>query len=656
MFYGQHKEDEYLSTLFPDELPELSRVCVEVGAYDGVHGSNTYHFEQKGWRALCIEPIDAPFQHCLLYRKECVNCCISSEDAEEKEFHIFCLGENLSAISGLEPDQRLIESHSHLITDRKTCRVKVRSLTSLLDELNYPKNIDFISIDTENTEMDVLKGIDFMKYNIKAMVIENNFNEPFCEEYLKQFGYRKIHRIAVNDFYMKEQWKIKVSVGEAVDKLSILDIKYRRIEDPSKKFEIKKEMDGLEICRNIINAFPLYYTLLIYVNEKIWDMTDRIKSITIEHPEFARISNDIFEYNQKRFRIKNWYNLSSSSNIKEQKSYAIKQCKIFISNIDVFQDKIPEIHNLALDYDSITIISNANDKIKNELNIPTIHYAEADDLQIEKTIYLDNYEVEDKEVRTLFETKPIVYISGGLLGDFVHQLSIVYEKFLKTGRKGILYISNDADGQHFKFGLQNAFEDTFQIVTKQQYIQEYKIHNGEPYDINLSDWRNSSLVYKTSWDKIFYNTFHENWAKHKWLNIETDDFWRDKILINTNSYRPTTNIDYTYILNTYNANVVFVSLHESECSNFISNYNAENLMCFVPNNLYSLCVVINSCKLFIGNLSAPLAFAYAFHKQSIIGLSHTDDVHHIGLENIMPNLFIHTDVHVVTEKIKSICG
>ena len=455
---------------------------------------------------------------------------------------------------------------------------------------------------------------------------------------------------------MKEQWKIKVSVGEAVDKLSILDIKYRRIEDPSKKFEIKKEMDGLEICRNIINAFPLYYTLLIYVNEKIWDMTDRIKSITIEHPEFARISNDIFEYNQKRFRIKNWYNLSSSSNIKEQKSYAIKQCKIFISNIDVFQDKIPEIHNLALDYDSITIISNANDKIKNELNIPTIHYAEADDLQIEKTIYLDNYEVEDKEVRTLFETKPIVYISGGLLGDFVHQLSIVYEKFLKTGRKGILYISNDADGQHFKFGLQNAFEDTFQIVTKQQYIQEYKIHNGEPYDINLSDWRNSSLVYKTSWDKIFYNTFHENWAKHKWLNIETDDFWRDKILINTNSYRPTTNIDYTYILNTYNANVVFVSLHESECSNFISNYNAENLMCFVPNNLYSLCVVINSCKLFIGNLSAPLAFAYAFHKQSIIGLSHTDDVHHIGLENIMPNLFIHTDVHVVTEKIKSICG
>ena len=49
----------------------------------------------------------------------------------------------------------------------------------------------------------VLKGIDFQKYNIKVMVIENNFNEPYCEEYLKSFGYTKTHRIEVNDFFVK---------------------------------------------------------------------------------------------------------------------------------------------------------------------------------------------------------------------------------------------------------------------------------------------------------------------------------------------------------------------------------------------------------------------------------------------------------------------
>lgn len=200
-FYGQHREDEFLNTLFPEEY---TGVCVEVGAFDGISGSNTYFFECKGWRALCIEPIQVSFDKCKSCRKECVNCCISNEDSEDKDFHIFCLDTNVSAISGLEPDQRLIDSHSHLITDRKLCKVNVRSLTSLLDELKYPTTIDFISIDTENTELDVLKGIDFEKYNIKAMVIENNFNEPFCEDYLKPLGYKKIHRIAVNDFFVKE--------------------------------------------------------------------------------------------------------------------------------------------------------------------------------------------------------------------------------------------------------------------------------------------------------------------------------------------------------------------------------------------------------------------------------------------------------------------
>ena len=200
MFYGQHREDEFLNTLFPEDY---TGVCIEVGAADGISGSNTYFFENKGWRALCIEPIQASYEHCQSCRKECVNCCISNEDSEEKDFHIFCIGNNLSAISGLIPDERLIESHSHLLTDRTSCKVKVRSLTSLLDELNYPTTIDFISIDTENTELDVLKGIDFDKYDIKAMVIENNFNEPFCEDFLKLHCYRKIHRIAVNDFFVK---------------------------------------------------------------------------------------------------------------------------------------------------------------------------------------------------------------------------------------------------------------------------------------------------------------------------------------------------------------------------------------------------------------------------------------------------------------------
>jgi hypothetical protein len=84
------------------------------------------------------------------------------------------------------------------------CNVKVRSLNSLLEELNYPTKIDFISIDTENTELDVLKGLDLNKYEVRLLVIENNFNESHCEDYLKQFGYKRVIRLAVNDFFLKQ--------------------------------------------------------------------------------------------------------------------------------------------------------------------------------------------------------------------------------------------------------------------------------------------------------------------------------------------------------------------------------------------------------------------------------------------------------------------
>jgi FkbM family methyltransferase len=168
--------------------------------------SNTFHFEQLGWKCLCIEPVESSFIECKKNRNESLQYCISDMDKDDTEMTVFHLGTNLSAISSLEPDKRLIDSHINLITQTSKQTVKVRSLTSVLDEIKFPKNIDFVSIDTENTELDVLKGIDFTSYNMKVLMIENNFNEPFCEDYLKNFGYTKIHRIAVNDFYVKNNY------------------------------------------------------------------------------------------------------------------------------------------------------------------------------------------------------------------------------------------------------------------------------------------------------------------------------------------------------------------------------------------------------------------------------------------------------------------
>jgi hypothetical protein len=199
--------------------------------------------------------------------------------------------------------------------------------------------------------------------------------------------------------------KIEVSIGEAIDKLSILELKLKKINNEEKKKEIEKEIKVLDECYTYIKKYEILYKLLIYVNESIWDMTDTIKSISVTDSKFPLISNQIFESNQKRFRIKNWFNLLANSNIKEQKSYSLSNCNILIKDIEIFKQKIINIYLISLEYDSITIISNFNTQIKQLINIPIINYIENlsdkednidiifDDFNIEQINFLD-YKIE----------------------------------------------------------------------------------------------------------------------------------------------------------------------------------------------------------------------------------------------------------------------
>jgi hypothetical protein len=456
---------------------------------------------------------------------------------------------------------------------------------------------------------------------------------------------------------------LEVSIGEAIDKLSILELKIKKIDNEQKRCEIQKEINALQECHKYKDNH-LYYNLLMYANEKIWDMTDLVKSITIEDPKFGYISNQIFEFNQKRFRVKNWFNLINSSNIKEQKSYAVSHCKIMINNIGTFYDKISEIIFLALEHDMITIVSNFNEKIQKILDIPTITYldfdstieSELNETTIPNSINLETFEIQDKNILPFFELKPITYVSGGLLGDFIHQLSIINETFLNTGRKGILYIANNIGGDNFRYDLSKTFEDTYKVISQQSYIKEYKIYTNEQYDINLSGWRNSRLLLKTSWDKIFCDIYNVEWGTHPWIHVPKNDMWKDTILVTTTSYRPAYNINFAELCEKYGETITILDFSDSETNFFKKTFNAVNVATYKPVDLYDLSVAINSCKLFIGNMSSPLTFAYAVHKQSIVGLHHPDDIHHLGLEKIIQNVIINKHVNIVMEKIKVLCN
>lgn len=419
--------------------------------------------------------------------------------------------------------------------------------------------------------------------------------------------------------------KLEVSIGEAIDKYSILELKLKKIEDEYKKIEIRKEIEALTKCLLYKQTHNFYYNLLTYVNETIWDMTNDIKKMSIEDPKFAIISNQIFDFNQKRFRIKNWFNMITCSNLNEQKSYASTHCKILIEDKQTIFDKIVEIHYLSLEYDNISFETPHLEIIQDIFTVPTFLY-EPNAISMLSSpicIHLDSYMINDSVDRNVFELIPITYLMGGLFGDFIQSLSVVNENFHKTGKKGIIYISNKGD--NFKNGVENTYNDTYSIIKNQYYIKDYIIFNNNTYDIDLTSWRDDiDEVHNSNpefnWMDVYKKKYDVDWGYKKWLTVENNDNWKDIILVNTTNYRWPVDIDFNLLHQIYENKIIFIGSDIGQYQYFIQTTSL-NIPFYNCSTFYELSTAIHSCKLFVGSLSAPLAIAHACHKDRIIGLN-----------------------------------
>lgn len=414
--------------------------------------------------------------------------------------------------------------------------------------------------------------------------------------------------------------KIEVSIGESIDKLSILELKLKKITDELKRSEIQKELLALDECATYKTQYQFYYNLLMYVNEKIWDMTDSIKGLSIEKDilSFAQLSNQIFEFNQKRFRIKNWFNLITSSNIKEQKSYSASYCKICIDNEDIFYNKLAEINYLVLEYDIIIFETSFNSIIRQIFKQPTIIYDHIN-LSINQsiTIQLSEFNIPTEHYNAIvFNFTPLIYVIGGMFGDFIQSLSVINEMFYITGRKGILYVSDMGDS--FRNGVENTYKDTYPVLINQKYIHDYKIYSNELVDINLIDWRYNPNLYEQNWYNTYKQTYNVEWGKHKWINVPIDEAWINKVIINTTDYRWAYNIDFQLLFSKYGNDLIYISADESQYQHFV-NMTGLNIQFYKFTTFIELCTIITSCKLFVGSLSAPLTIANAVHISRICG-------------------------------------
>ena len=163
---------------------------------------------------------------------------------------------------------------------------------------------------------------------------------------------------------------LPVSLGEAIDKITILDIKLDKITD-NRKTDVQKEYDLLfEKLKGFIIDYTQLYTTMKKVNLLIWDRMDVLRDGSVGEELYLKICKECIEYNDIRFRVKNKINYVSKSLLKEQKSYKINRLIIVInkesSNNEIF---LNIIKYLSFIYDEIVIISDFNlDYLKNYFN------------------------------------------------------------------------------------------------------------------------------------------------------------------------------------------------------------------------------------------------------------------------------------------------
>lgn len=421
--------------------------------------------------------------------------------------------------------------------------------------------------------------------------------------------------------------QINISSGEALDRLSILEIKEQNITDQVKLAHIKTEKSEYAAIAPIKQTYSLLYQLLVLVNTQIWNATNSIKTMSPSDSGYADLANCIFEWNQHRFRLKYHTNCLTSAKIQEQKSYKETSLNVVFKK----GDSIVDLIYCYLHYDHLTVETMEPLSLFALLNISVIEPT-GQAIAMPQIDRNSNYY---KALEHVF--RPIRYVSCGMLGDFIHQLSIVNENYQNTGRKGIIYISEFAE--HFRFGLEKAFRDLLPLLTSFDYVESFSIHRGEPVDIDISTWRGSPQLYRTHWYNIFKNEYNIDFGKHAWMTskCQRPDF-TGKTVISTSMNRWGTN-NYKNLASFIDvSNAIFVSFDNPSHIYFMDKTKI-NIPVYICSTLSEIVDIINSCDTFVGNLSAPLAIAFSLHKKSLIILSEgCDNNHFIGLNTHLPFL------------------
>ena len=201
--YGAGGQDIYIAGLLgrPDH-----GTFVDIGANDGMTISNTLYFEKElGWNGLAIEPIPGAYEK-LKSNRSCrtLNACISDREGTAEFLEVEGRAQMLSGLVTKYDKQhlrRINRSIKRLGGSIKKTEVECMRIGTALSRFKINR-IDFLSLDTEGGELDILRDIDFNAVPVRAISVENNYFTFAIRDYLSTHGFKHMGTIGVDEIYL----------------------------------------------------------------------------------------------------------------------------------------------------------------------------------------------------------------------------------------------------------------------------------------------------------------------------------------------------------------------------------------------------------------------------------------------------------------------
>jgi len=170
-----------------------SGVFVDVGANHPTEHNQTWFLELQGWTGVLLEanPVLAKL--------------LREQRPPSRTFQVAAVGPGQSGLVDLHlavgHGQSSLQPDLGVALTGETFRVRAQMLDSIMEEAGL-SGIDFLSLDVEGVELEVLRGLDLKRYQPRLILIEDHVHNYQKHRFLRAHGYRLVRRTGYNNWYV----------------------------------------------------------------------------------------------------------------------------------------------------------------------------------------------------------------------------------------------------------------------------------------------------------------------------------------------------------------------------------------------------------------------------------------------------------------------